>query len=268
MNNKRILERIAKIGLVALLVGYGIYQTAYGMEMVVPSNGTVTFKGNGTYAEFSAPPGSIIKNPSIESEQGPPPPPVTINFTDDFTGSTPCVNCAVIVTHIFDPSSRLQYKGYVYWLDQGIGQHAEMIICGHERDVDYPLLTQQTLKHHIPDCVYLPGQRTNSSNFMEIDNTAWTMVNSTSDSNGTIYFGKAKPHSAMLSWITYHRYLNGKTHVGSTIASVTLGTLLELCDKVGKVYPECAYLKSTVVSPNHLEFKDQHGGTIDLRRNG
>lgn len=69
MNNKRILERISKIGLVALLVGYGIYQTAYGMEMVVPSNGTVTFKGNGTNAEFSAPPGSIIKNPIIEGEQ-------------------------------------------------------------------------------------------------------------------------------------------------------------------------------------------------------
>jgi hypothetical protein len=42
MNNKRILERIAKIGLVALLVGYGIYQTAYGIMIPTALQRTAT----------------------------------------------------------------------------------------------------------------------------------------------------------------------------------------------------------------------------------
>src|SRR5262249_35420447 len=139
------IERIAVFALAAFLVGYFCYQVAYGMEMIVPSNGTITFRG--TSAQFSGPPGTVIKNPSITSEQGPAPSPVTINFTDDFTGSTPCVNCAVIVTHIFDPATGLHYKGYVYWGGKDFGD--EMIICGHERDVDYPLLTQRIFSGQI-----------------------------------------------------------------------------------------------------------------------
>jgi hypothetical protein len=65
-----------------------------------------------------------------------------INFTDVFTGKGGCANCAIIVTHIFDPTSGNEYKGYVYWLPALIGHQAEMIICGHESDMDYPLLAQ------------------------------------------------------------------------------------------------------------------------------
>jgi hypothetical protein len=68
--DKKNIERIAVFALAAFLVGYFCYQVVYGMEMLVPSNGTITFRGNGTSAQFSGPPGTIIKNPSITSEQG------------------------------------------------------------------------------------------------------------------------------------------------------------------------------------------------------
>jgi len=66
MNKKT--ERIAIIGLLAFLVGYFCYQVAYGMDIVIGPNGTMPFSGNGTSAQFSAPPGSVIKNPSIRLE--------------------------------------------------------------------------------------------------------------------------------------------------------------------------------------------------------
>ncbi len=61
-------ERIATIALAAFLVGYFAYQVAYGAEMTIGANGTIPFSGNGTSAEFSGPPGTVVSNPSIHQE--------------------------------------------------------------------------------------------------------------------------------------------------------------------------------------------------------
>jgi hypothetical protein len=70
MNNKRTIERIATIALAAFLVVYFVYQVAYGIT--IGSNGTYTIHGaNGTWATFSAPPGTTLSNMTIKSEDNP-----------------------------------------------------------------------------------------------------------------------------------------------------------------------------------------------------
>jgi len=63
-------ERITIIGLLAFLVGYFMYQVAYGLT--IGSNGTYTIHGpNGTWAMFSVPPGTTLSNMTIKSEDNP-----------------------------------------------------------------------------------------------------------------------------------------------------------------------------------------------------
>jgi hypothetical protein len=63
--NKKHAERIAVFALAAFLIGYFIYQVAYGMPMTMGPNGTMTMTQANITAQFNAPPGSTINNFTI-----------------------------------------------------------------------------------------------------------------------------------------------------------------------------------------------------------
>ena len=67
--NKKTIERITVFALAAFLIGYFVYQVAYGMTM--PMNGTMTITQGNVSATLRAPPGSTVTNFTIRPE-GPP----------------------------------------------------------------------------------------------------------------------------------------------------------------------------------------------------
>jgi hypothetical protein len=126
--------------------------------------------------------------------------------------------------------------------------------------------------------------------WMRMGNTTWTIYNSTSGSVSNITF-----HDEMIGGFmhndTFVRILNGHVHTGHYIGpfleSPTAWKKLQswenvnLCEAIPWkhvfhhshgvhpiVYDECASLHITALSPDNMEFKDGHGGTIDLMRNG
>jgi hypothetical protein len=94
--NKKTIERIAVFALAALLVGYFIYQVAYGYTIGRNGTMTVTNSTNGLSATFTAPPGTNVTNITIVPERPVNQAPVTINFTDELARSDGCLNCAII----------------------------------------------------------------------------------------------------------------------------------------------------------------------------
>jgi hypothetical protein len=127
------------------------------------------------------------------------------------------------------------------------------------------------------------GMTMNGNPVVFLANDTWTIVNSTSGSVGTIKFHQTWNNTdaeTVAYYDTFDRLLNGRHLTGAY--SMFKGSdgcwkgscQLVLCygDKVqppfSYVFPGCALLNNTSISQNHLEFIDQHGGTIHLIRQG
>jgi hypothetical protein len=193
--NKQTIERIAVFALAAFLIGYFVYQVAYGM--IMGPNGTMTMTQGNISATLRAPPGTNVTHFGIIPEQTP------IKWTN-FTNST------------------------------------------------------------------------------------WTMYNGSSGSASTITF-KTIPNNYTISdkagtfsfgenVTTFVRHLNSHTYKGVTgddnglIGSTD--TSFMLCDNKwrvesgGLMHLGCQEWKILIVSPNQMEFNDQHGDRIHLMKDG
>ncbi|MGB6529057.1 MAG: hypothetical protein WA323_07070 [Candidatus Nitrosopolaris sp.] len=126
----------------------------------------------------------------------------------------------------------------------------------------------------------------NSSNPLVLTNPSsiWTIVNSTSGSRGTIVFYTSchevfvKVYSYTTCATTFDRFLNDRVLKG-TVNEAT-GLVIEQGEPMTFCYgnilhpyvnylhtalkPGCFNLNPTIVTHDHIQFKDMHGGTIDL----
>jgi hypothetical protein len=121
------------------------------------------------------------------------------------------------------------------------------------------------------------GLKINGNPVVFLANDTWTIVNGTSGSVGTIKFHqitKQLDSETSMSIDTFVRILNGKHLTGAYNElkgqdGCWKGNCeLILCYNQQYVplslptFPGCAMLNNTIITPNHLEFVDQHGGTI------
>ena len=127
----------------------------------------------------------------------------------------------------------------------------------------------------------------NSSNSLELTDASsiWTIVNSTSGSKGTIAFYTSchevsvKEFSYTTCATTFHRFLNDRDLKGTVYEPgidlvIEQGEPLILCyghilypyvsKQPGPLKAGCFNLNPTIVTHDHIQFKDMHGGTIDL----
>ena len=125
----------------------------------------------------------------------------------------------------------------------------------------------------------MPEEHRNSVDLL--GDSSWTIHNSTSGSTGTINFhvriiecgikvSKDFCYAKVIE--TYTRTLNGNIHKGIFENWVVeQGEPWEMCAGIhpfGSYAPsDCTYLTAEKVSLNQIEFKDSHGGIIDLTRN-
>jgi hypothetical protein len=114
-------------------------------------------------------------------------------------------------------------------------------------------------------------------------NATWTMYNSTSGSSSTITF-KTIPRNYVsgdfiiaMNVTTFVRTLHGHIYkgilgddnrlIGSTDTSFMLCGNQWRIETGGLMHLGCHTWQILIVTPDHMEFKDQHGGTIRLIRN-
>jgi hypothetical protein len=146
---KKLHERLITVAGIAVLVAIFCYQVAYGETAIIVHrvaasgtigpNGTMTITQGNMSATFGAPPGTTVSNVTMRAESTPTNlPPVTINFTDVLSPQGRCVICIVGAFDIFDPSSRMHYKGYNEWpgLITGAGPVGQvgLLMCAHKKD--------------------------------------------------------------------------------------------------------------------------------------
>ena len=129
----------------------------------------------------------------------------------------------------------------------------------------------------------------NRSQSLELTDASsiWTIVNSTSGSRGTIVFYTSchevtvKVYSYTTCATTFDRFLNDRVLKGTvpSVAGINLviekGEPLTLCYghvlhpytkdyTLGPLKRGCFNLNPTILTRGHIQFKDMHGGAIDL----
>jgi hypothetical protein len=189
--NKKMIERIAVFALAAFLIGYFVYQVAYGM--IMGPNGTMTMTQGNISAILRAPPGTNVTHFGIIPEQTP------IKWTN-FTNST-----------------WTMYNG-------SIG-------------------SASTITFKTTPSGYTDGDFTVNNNVTTFARTlhGHTYTGIAGDGNGLIY---------------------------------TNDTLFQLCSNKWDIEPTginhlgCDAWKILVITPNHMEFNDQHGDRIHLMKDG